>query len=159
MTITRRDALRGVGVASAAIAVPAVAIAVVATKDQDSDARLKETVARWHRAYEDFKQAYRFDEAHPEAGDEFNARGYGDAWPAMSAVHEELSGMHPKTLAGVVALLCCAETIEVDKWRNRRGAEDGPRVPKAVFHMQIHGDRMQQNATAALGRLAGVAWS
>jgi hypothetical protein len=150
MSISRRDALRGVGAASAAIVMPAIAIAVFATKDQDSDARLKATVARWHQAYEDFKEAHPYDAAHPRVYNED-----GDTSVVMSAVHEELSGMHPKTLAGVVALLCCAETLQVDWNRNWRGATDGARVPIAVFH--FHGDRMQQNATAALGRLAGEA--
>ena len=150
--ISRRAALRGLGIASAAIGVPAVAVAFVATESQGSDARLKATVARWHQAYEDFKEAHPYDKAHPLV---FNEDA--DASAVMRAVHEELSGINPKTLAGVVALLCCAETLEVDRWRNRRGATDGPRVSNAAY--QFYGDRMQQNATAAMGSLAGEAWS
>ena len=153
MSISRRDALRGAGaavaVAAAAAAVPAIAVA----KSQGADTALKETAARWHRLYEKFKVANLFDEAHPEAEDEYYDRGYGDVSGDFWTVHKELSDARPKTLAGVVALLGCAERNVADRRRRRAGEH----VPEIVYF--VHPNAIQANSYDALKRLAGEARS
>ena len=148
--LSRRTALARGGQAVAAAAVlpfiPAIAHAEV-----NADTTLLARVAQWHQAYEKILEAGSFIEAHPEALDEFYARGYGPVRGRLWAVQDELIEARPKTLAGAVALLGCAERNAMDIDRLRAGE----RVPQTVFF--VHASLLSRTAHAALRRLAGRA--
>ena len=148
MKITRRTALRG---AAAVAATGAVPIAILAnTNDVNADAALLARVAQWHRAYEKVIEAGLFQEAHTKALDEYYARGYGPASGSLWAIQKELIEARPKTLAGAVALLGCAERNAVDIDRRRAGE----RVPEEVFF--VHASLLSKTAYAALRRLVAA---
>ncbi len=145
MEITRRTALRG---AAAVAATGAVPIAVLAsTNNVNADTALLMRVAQWHRAYEKRLEADLFAEEHRRALDEYYARGYGPASGRLWAIQKELIEARPKTLAGAVALLGCAERNADDIDRLRAGEQ----VPQAVFF--VHASLLSKTAYAALRRL------
>ena len=151
MQISRRDALRG---AAAVVATGAVPIAALANaNNMNGDSALQARVSQWHEAYERVLEVSLFEEAHPEAEEEFYARGYGDAWGNLCEVQRELVEARPDTLVGAVALLGCAERNAADRGRRRAGEQ----VPEAVFF--VHTNVLSKNAYAALRRLAGEARS
>ncbi len=149
MDITRRTALWG---AAAVAATGAVPIAVLAsTNDVNADAALLARVAQWHRAYEKVLEAGLFQEAYTgRTLDEYYARGYGPASGRLWAIQKELIEAQPKTLAGAVALLGCAERNAEDIDRLRVGEQ----VPQAVFF--VHASLLSKTAYAALRRLVAT---
>ena len=148
--LSRRETLaRGGQVVAAAAVLPF--IPAIAHAEVNADAALLARVAQWHRAYAKLMEADLFNEAHPGALDDFYARGYGPARARFRAIQDELIEARPKTLAGAVALLGCAERNADDIDRLRAGE----RVPQAVFF--VHASLLSKTAYAALRRLAGRA--
>ncbi len=145
--ITRRGALLGLGAAAVVAGVPSIA----ATKGDD--ANVLAMAQQWHQAYGKFKEACLFEEANPDAHDEYYARGYGEDNGAWWGVHEELSAAQPKTITGAVAMLGCVQSVAADRGYRRAGGGE----PSIVFF--VHTDRLQKNAYVALERLARKARS
>ncbi len=150
--LSRRETLARGGQAVAAAAVlPFLPSINPAQADVNTDAALLARVAQWHRAYEKLIEAELFLEARPKALDEYYARGYGPARNRLWAIQKELIEARPKTLAGAVALLGCAERNAEDIDRLRAGEQ----VPQAVFF--VHASLLSKTAYAALRRLSGRA--
>ena len=149
-TITRRGALRAVAAIAATAAVPVAAMA----SDTNGDAALLARVDGWHRAYEKFKETERFEEERfyeerPKNRYELYTPGSSAGSEDFWAAHEELCEVQPKTLAGAIILLGCAQRNAAD-----RGSWNCDyREPQIVYRVDT--DRLSENAYATLRRLAG----